>query len=147
SGERLDNKPWQVRARNASMFTFPCAIDAQFVIDGKLVSIPKGTMLGRLDFYPNHKLLYAPENVSSALSQFIEGFDVIFHCIDRVQSSDIKMQPPSYLIGDTTEKRMARFVQRIGFDVINFNEVGYTVIGETDPVRRKHAALQARRFK
>jgi hypothetical protein len=104
-------------------------------------------MLGRLDFYPNHKLLYAPENVSSALSQFIEGFDVIFHCIDRVQSSDIKMQPPSYLIGDTTEKRMARFVQRIGFDVIDFNEVGYTVIGETDHVRRKHAALKARSFK
>src|SRR5205823_1059122 len=136
---------WQLRNKETSFAIFPSAVDVQLIINDKPLFIPKGTMLGKWDFMPHGKYIFDPGDRSYALAEFFDGWEAFFRCTDRAKERNmIEIRPPAYIMGDTKEERMANFTKRVGFSIISFDGLGYTVIGETNTVREKFAALRTR---
>jgi hypothetical protein len=134
--------PWKVQYRDFSVYAFPSRVDVEVMIDGDLLFIPSGAMIAKMDFYPNGLRHFVPVNRLNAVAQLFAGFDELFHCVDEAGAASAWTE--TYLMGDTHERRLADFSWRLGFHRLSFGELGWSVIGDLETIRRGRDALRTR---
>lgn len=122
----------------------------KFVESGKLMTIPKGSLIGTIDFTPFEGEYegYVEGIKTITIIVGIKGLSDFFQLLEDPNiSNDQKLPYPVYLIG-RTNKQMANFAKRIGFKEIvdeefeedednNREEVQVIVLAKTEEVKPK----------
>lgn len=99
--------------------------------DGFYDHLPIHSTIGIADFMPKDVAFLTHKDMTTNLLAGIEGLQDFFEEVDNGQPE------PDYLLGITTQRRMAMATKRFGFTVREVSPSLYHTVGETKVIRQK----------